>query len=113
MLRHSFSILAWLLDLFNAPPRDAMSHRQKAGRILFVSGTLVVVCIFAAMAVAVGIFMVERINLVFDRIPEFWNAVTIVFVGVAVNVLCLFLLFLVKKLDRNLMLGPGKAFMGS
>ena len=108
MLQHSFSILAWLLDLFNAPPRDAMTHRQKVGRILLVTGTLVVLCILIAMAFAVGIFVVERINRALGTIPDLWSTATIILVGIAVNALCVFLLFQVKKLDRNLMLGPGE-----
>ena len=108
MLHHSFSILTWLLELFNAPPRAAMNRRQKVGRVLFVSGTLVVLCILSAMAFAVGIFVVERIGRAVDRIPDLWSTAAIIIVGLAVNALCVYVLFLVKRLDRNLMLGPGE-----
>jgi uncharacterized membrane protein YidH (DUF202 family) len=108
MLRHSISILAWLVNLFNAPPRDTMTVRQKVGRSLLVASTLVVLCILAAMALAVGIFMVERMSRALDKIPDLWSTAAILFVGVAVNALCVFLLFRVKKLDRDLMLDPGE-----
>ena len=108
MLHHSLSILAWLLDLFNAPPRASMNRRQKVGRILFVSGTLIVLCILAAMAVAVGLFVAQRVSRALDNIPNLWDTSVILMVGVTVNAVCVFLLFQVKKLDRNLMLGPGE-----
>jgi len=108
MLHHSLSILAWLLDLFNAPPRSAMTCRQKIGRILLVTGTLVVLCILTAMAGAVGLFVVEKISHAVNNIPDLWTTATILLVGIAVNALCVFLLFQVKKLDRKLMLDPGE-----
>lgn len=108
MLRHSISILAWLLDLFNAPSRASMSLRQKAGRILSITGTIVVLCILAAMAGEVGIYVVQRVNHAFDNIPDLWNTAAILIGGLVVNALCVFILFQVKKFDRNLMSGTGE-----
>src|SRR5580658_6474178 len=98
MLQYSLSIFAWLLDLFNAPPRAAMTFRQKIGRILFVSGALIVLCILTTMATAIGIFMVERTNRMLAKIPDLWTTAAILFTGIAVNVLCVYFLFQVKKL---------------
>ncbi|MCE0497124.1 MAG: hypothetical protein LV481_04170 [Methylacidiphilales bacterium] len=108
MLRPFFSILAWLLELFNAPPRATMTHRQKLGRMLLVSGTLIVLCILVAMAGTVGLFVAEKISRALDNIPDLWTTLGIFFVGITVNAGCVYLLFQVKKLDRNLMRGAGE-----
>jgi len=108
MLRHSFSILGWLLGLFNAPPREAMTRRQKVGRLLLVSGTLVVLCVLGAMIAAVGIFVLQRLGSALDKNSDLWNTAAVIIVGVVVNALCVFILFQVKKFDRRLMLGPSE-----
>jgi len=82
-----------------------MTFRQKIGRILFVSGTLIVLCILIAMALAVGIFMQERTTRMLAKIPDLWSTAAILFIGIAVNAFCVYLLVQVKKLDRKLMLG--------
>jgi hypothetical protein len=108
MLRHSFSILGWLLDLFNAPPRESMTRRQKVGRMLLVSGTLVILCILGAMVGAVGIFVLQRLSRALSQNSDLWNTAAVIIVGVGVNALCVFILFQVKKFDRRLMQAPGE-----
>jgi drug/metabolite transporter (DMT)-like permease len=108
MLKHSFSIFGWLLDLFNAPPRASMTRRQKVGRILFVSGALLVLCILSAMLFAVSIFIQEKLGRALDQISDVWTTASIIIVGVVVNALCVFILFQVKKFDRLLMLGSSE-----
>ena len=43
-----------------------------------------------------------------DRIPDLFTTVAIITVGLVVNALCVYILFLVKKLDRKLLIGPGE-----
>jgi uncharacterized membrane protein YidH (DUF202 family) len=108
ILHHLYLIITWLTDLFNAPPRLEMNYRQKIGRILLVTGTMVVVSILTAMAAALGIFVFERIFRAIKNIPNLWDTTWIITVGILVNALCVYVLFLVRRLDRKLMLGPGE-----
>jgi uncharacterized membrane protein YidH (DUF202 family) len=85
-----------------------MTSLQKIGRSFLVTGTLIVLSILTAMAGAVGLFLVERISRALDRIADLWSTIAIIVVGLVVNAFCVYLLFLVKKLDRDLLLGPGE-----
>jgi uncharacterized membrane protein len=109
ILHHCASIAGWLLNLFNAPPREQMSNRQKIGRSLLVTGTIVVVCILSAMVAAVTVFIVEGIARTLNSIPDFWTTFSIIGVGLIVNILCVYFLLWVKNFDRKLMLSPDEA----
>jgi hypothetical protein len=42
MLKGLYRMLSWLLSLFNAPPLKSMTVTQKAGRVLILTGTLII-----------------------------------------------------------------------
>ncbi len=103
-----FSIFPWLLGLFDSPPLDTLTQVQKVGRVFLVTVSLVVVCILTAMLLALGIFLIERSHLIFTALMEDNFSVVarmtgILALSVGVNVFCVFILFQVRRLDRNLM----------
>jgi uncharacterized membrane protein YidH (DUF202 family) len=104
MIPRTFHVFTWLLNLFNAPPRDSMTWMQKLGRVFLVSATLVIGSILAAMIGALGLFVMER-GRELGSMPELANGVGIILVGVCVNVACVLVLLQIKRADHKLM-GP-------
>lgn len=83
-----------------------MSRAQKIGRIFLVGLTLVVGSILAAMLVALGIFVIQRGYAVLGSVPELWNGLEIILVGICVNAVCVAMLLQIKRADRKLMIAP-------
>ena len=79
---------------------------QKINRSFLVTTALVVNCILLAMLVALGVYVLERGERMLSDIPDLMNALGIIFVGICVNVICVIVLFQVKKADRKLMEQP-------
>ncbi len=95
------------MHLFNPPPLASMSVMQKTGRVLVLSGTLVVASILAAMLGALTLFLVERGRELGER-PNFYSGLGILLAGLAVNFGCVFVLLQIKKADTHLVPPPKK-----
>ena len=105
---HSFAALfTWLIALFDPPPLASLSLFQKTGRVFLLSFTLVIASILFAMLGAVGLYLMER-GRELDSMPEFWQGVWIILVGVGVNAGCIFVLIQLKKVDNKLLPPPEK-----
>jgi len=100
---YPFSLFSWLLYLFNPPPLETMSLRQKIGRVCLITVTLVVSCILFSMVMALGIFLVERSRAMLANTPELINGLAILLVSLGVNAVCVIILFQIRKTDRKLM----------
>jgi hypothetical protein len=101
MIKPNVPILQWLLNLFDPPPRKSMSLAQKTGRILVLSGTLVVGSILVAMIGAVGLYLMER-GRELGSAPEFLKGVSIIVAGIVVNTICVLVLVQFKHADHKL-----------
>lgn len=101
-MRRLFSIGPWLMDLVNPPPRDSLSLLQKAGRMLLVTVTLVTLCVIAALLLSLVFFAWQRSREVLLGIPQLVNVLKILAASVVVNVVCVTMLFQIKRLDRRL-----------
>jgi hypothetical protein len=109
MLKHPFSILAWLLNLFDPPPLAKMSRRQKIGRVFLLTGTLVVVCLITAMLGAVGIFIMQQGRDMASSMRDLLHDVGIIFVCMIINAFCVIVLLEIKKADHKLIQPPEPA----
>jgi len=101
MLKYIFSILTWLLNLFDPPPLNSMTFVQKAGRVFLLSGTLVVGSILVAMIGALGLYLMEKGRELGNR-PEFFQGVAIIVTGIVVNTICVLVLIQLKNADHKL-----------
>jgi hypothetical protein len=106
MLKHSLSILAWLLNLFDPPPLKLMSRSQKIGRVFFLTGTLLVVCFLTAMLSAVGIFIVQRIHDMVTSVRDLLRDLGIIFASMIINAACVIVLLEIRKADHKLIQPP-------
>jgi uncharacterized membrane protein YidH (DUF202 family) len=95
------ALLVWLMNLFDPPPLVTMTFRQKVGRVLLLSGTLVVGSILVAMIGALGLYLMER-GRELGSTPEFFNGLVIVLIGVVVNTVCVLALVQIKRVDHKL-----------
>jgi hypothetical protein len=105
-MRHLFSIGPWLVDLVNPPPRASLTLSQKAGRVLLVTVTLVTLCVIAALLLSLGFFAWQRSREVLMGIPQMVNVLKILTASIVVNVVCVTMLFQIKKVDRKLVPRP-------
>ncbi len=84
-----------------------MNLKQKTGRVLLLSVTLVIASILAAMLGALALFLVER-GRELGQMPEFYSGLGIILIGLAVNFGCVFILLQLKKADTKLVPPPKK-----
>jgi hypothetical protein len=101
MIKPTVAILHWLLNLFDPPPLKSMTLAQKTGRIVVLSGTLVVGSILVAMIGAVGLYLMER-GRELGSAPEFLQGVTIIVAGIVVNTICVLVIVQFKHVDHKL-----------
>jgi hypothetical protein len=101
MLKSSVAILHWLLNLFDPPPLKSMTLTQKVGRIVLLSGTLVIGSVLVAMLGALGLYLAERGHELGDS-PEFYKGIGIILTGVVVNTFCVLTLVQIKRVDHKL-----------
>jgi hypothetical protein len=96
------SLGSWLLALFNAPPRASMTFLQKFGRIFLVTIALFTFSVFSGLVLALALFLVQRIES--GRIGDYPMAkvLAILLDSVLVNVVCVFILLQIKRLDETL-----------
>ena len=99
---HTPSVVMWLMNLFDPPPLVTMTFRQKVGRVVLLSTTLVIGSIVVAMLGAVGLYLIEKAHEL-DSTPEFLQGLAVIVVGVGVNGLCLAILLQVKRADHKLL----------
>jgi len=78
-----------------------MTLAQKTGRILFLSGTLVVGSILVAMIGAVGLYLMEKGRELGDT-PEIYKGLVIILTGIVVNTFCVLILVQLKRADHKL-----------
>jgi hypothetical protein len=97
------SIPAWLLELFNPPLRDSLTIRQKIGRVLFMTMTLVTLSIIVALVLTLLLFGYESGGKLLDNTPHLASALKILGISVVVNAVCIKVLFQLKRLDERLM----------
>lgn len=96
------SLISWIAELFNPPPLESLTFRQRTGRVIMMTVTLVTASVLFAMAGAVGLYVMERGRELRDT-PEFYHGLLIVLVGIAVNTGCVLVLLQVKKADTKLL----------
>ena len=94
--------------MFDAPPLDSMTLGQKIGRIFYLSLTLLVICILAAMTFASLLFVLEQGGLKSSDVPRFLTGLGIVLTGFSVNAICVAVLLKIRTLDSKLNL-PSKS----
>ena len=78
-----------------------MTLSQKVGRVILLSGTLVVGSILVAMLGALGLYLVERGRELGDS-PEFYKGIVIILTGIVVNTFCVLILVQLKRVDHKL-----------
>jgi hypothetical protein len=96
----------WLLELFNPPPRDAMTFAQKVSRVFLVTGALVTFSIFSALFLAMGIFLLERLKSGQAGGYPLIKILAILLDSALVNAVCIFVLLQIKRLDETLIPPP-------
>jgi len=101
MIKPIASTLMWLLNLFDPPPLKSMTMSQKVGRVVLLSGTLVIGSILVAMLGALGLYLVERGRELRDT-PEFYKGIGIILTGIVVNTFCVLILVQLKRVDHKL-----------
>jgi hypothetical protein len=105
------SIGHWLLALFNAPPRARMTFSQKVGRVFLVTGALFTFSIFSALFFALAIFLFQRMESGQTGGYPLIKILAILLDSLLVNVVCIFILLQIKRLDETLIPpqehGPG------
>jgi hypothetical protein len=101
-VKHLFSIGPWLMELFNPPLRESLSLRQKIGRVLLVTVTLVTLSIIMALVLALVLYAYQFGGNVLMAEPQLTRGLEILAVSVAVNVVCVLVLLQVKRLDQRL-----------
>jgi len=100
VINRSYSLLTWLINLFNPPPLEAMTFAQKAGRVILLSATLVVGSVLVAMLGALGLYLMER-GREMGSTPEFLNGLCNIAIGISVNAACVLILVHLKKADNK------------
>jgi hypothetical protein len=90
------------MELFNPPPRRSLTLPQKLGRVLLVTITLVTICIISSLVLALAVFVLQRSHEVLIGIPQLINVLTILAVSIGVNIVCVRMLFEIRRLDRRL-----------
>jgi hypothetical protein len=105
MIQPAASILKWLLNLFDPPPLKSMTIGQKVGRVLLLSGTLVIGSILVAMLGALGLYLIERGKEMRDT-PEFYKGIIIILTAIVVNTFCVLILVQLKRVDHKLIPPP-------
>ena len=101
MRKAAVALAVWILNLFDPPPLVSMTFKQKVGRVLLLSGTLVVGSILVSMLGALGIYLIER-GRELDSTTEFFNGMGIILLGISVNTLCVMALVQIKRADHKL-----------
>jgi hypothetical protein len=96
------SLGRWLLALFNAPPRASMTFLQKVGRIFLVTVALFTFSVFSGLVIALGLFLVQRIETGEVGNYPMAKVLAILLDSVLVNVVCVFILLQIKRLDETL-----------
>jgi hypothetical protein len=101
MLKPTAAILTWLMNLFDPPPLKSMTLTQKAGRVVLLSGTLVIGSILVAMLGALGLYLIQRGRELGDT-PELYKGLVIILTAVVVNTFCVLILVQLKRADHHL-----------
>ena len=102
VLNRLINFFGWFATLFNPPPRETMSQVQKIIRSFFVTLVLVVTCTLVSMALALGIFVIEKGHRLLLTVPMLVNGVIIILVSGCVNTVCVLILLRVQKMDQKL-----------
>jgi hypothetical protein len=102
VIKPSLALLAWLITLVDAPPLDTMTRKQKVGRVVLVTVTLVVSCLFAAMLASLVIFVMERGHAMLVSRPELLSGLGIILASILVNTICVYALLQIKRADHKL-----------
>jgi hypothetical protein len=97
-----FSLGHWFVALFNPPPRDSLSFAQKTGRVVLVTVVLVTCSLISALAVAVSLFLIQRVEAGRVGSIPLIKVLAILLDSVLVNVVCVFVLLQIKRLDESL-----------
>ena len=78
-----------------------MTFTQKVGRVLLLSGTLIVGSVLVAMFGAVGLYLMEKGRELGDT-PEIYKGLIIILTGIVVNTFCVLILVQLKRADHKL-----------
>jgi hypothetical protein len=108
VLFNTYSILAWLIHLFNPPPLISMTRWQKVGRVFLLTATLLTISLLSTMVIAAVIFLFQRMpRLVLTLLASDFSVVekmiAIILLSVCVNTVCVFVLLQIRRMDRGLM----------
>ena len=94
------------MELFNPPLRESLTLRQKIGRVLLITITLVTICIIVALVLALVLYGYEGGTQALSQVPHLANGLEILFSSIAVNLICVLLLLQIKRLDQRLIHPP-------
>ena len=83
-----------------------MSFLQKVGRVFLVTGTLVTFSVFSALIVALGLFLFQRLESGQGGVYPLAKILAILLDSLLVNVVCVFILLQIKRLDETLIPPP-------
>jgi hypothetical protein len=101
MLKPTFAIMHWLMNLFDPPPLKSMTFSQKLGRVFLFSGTMVIGSILVAMLGALGLYLIQR-GRELGQTPEIYKGAIIILTAVVVNTFCVLILIQLKRVDHHL-----------
>jgi hypothetical protein len=100
--KRSTTLLVWLISLINPPPLQSMSRLQRVARVFLFTVALVLICILSSMLAAIGIFVFQHLRDLFRGIPLLAGDLSIIFVSMLVNALCVMVLLKIKHTDQKI-----------
>lgn len=92
----------WLISLINPPPLMAMTRLQKVFRVFVFTLATITICILSSMFAAAGIFIFQHVTRMFNGFTEMIGDLSIIFVSMLVNALCIMVLLKIKHADQKL-----------
>jgi len=78
-----------------------MTFGRKIGRICGLCFVLLVACILAAMTICCIVYVFEQAGFESGAVPNLATGLGIIFTGLVVNVLCVFVLLQVRRFDSD------------
>ncbi len=109
MTTKPFSIIAWLISLFDPPPKAAMTQMQKLKHIFAFVTTLLVISVLSSLLAASGIYILEHVYRWSQGYKEWFGDIGIIFIGMTINTLCVLIILEFRKPNRKQAAQPESA----